>query len=147
MAHYLNGHDCSLPGGALQYLTKWKLTSLGFIQPRISQVLRVHKDLLLDLFSSSAVQMENHSSQFEPKMSYIVWTQLNSLPGHEQGRVESQSAGQLRWIVPQGVSPKTIFDFYNDFKLHQSSPSGSDFKFFGAKRMLLQAPETHLNCY
>ncbi len=37
--------------------------SLGFIQPRISQVLRVHKDLLLDLFSPSAVQIENHSTR------------------------------------------------------------------------------------
>ncbi len=44
------------------------------------------------------------------------------------------------------VSSKTMVDFYNDFKLHQSSPSGSAFKFSGAKRMLLQAPEAHLNC-
>ncbi len=36
-------------------------------------------------------------------------------------------------------------DYYNDSKLHQPSPSGSAFKFSGAKRMLLQAPETHLN--
>ncbi len=43
------------------------------------------------------------------------------------------------------VSPKTMFYYYNDFKLHQSSPSGSVCKFSGAKRMLLQAPETHLN--
>ncbi len=40
----------------------------------------------------------------------------------------------------------TMVDFYNDSKLHQSSPSGSAFKFFGAKRMLLQAPQTHLHC-
>ncbi len=39
-----------------------------------------------------------------------------------------------------------MVDNYNDFKLYQSSPSGSAFKFPGAKRMLLQAPETHLNC-
>ncbi len=38
------------------------------------------------------------------------------------------------------VSPKTMVDYYNDFKLHQSTPSGSAFKFSGAKRMLLQAP-------
>ncbi len=43
------------------------------------------------------------------------------------------------------VSPKTMVDEHNDFKLHQSSPSGSAFKFSGAKRMLLQAPETHCN--
>ncbi len=43
------------------------------------------------------------------------------------------------------VSPKTMVDYYNDFKLHQSPPSGSAFKFSGAKEMLLQAPETHLN--
>ncbi len=43
------------------------------------------------------------------------------------------------------VSPKTMIDYYNAFKLHQSSPSGSAFKFSGAKRMLLKAPETHLN--
>ncbi len=43
------------------------------------------------------------------------------------------------------VFPKAMVDYYNDFKLHQSSPSGSAFKFFGAKRMLLQAPQTHLN--
>ncbi len=35
------------------------------------------------------------------------------------------------------VSNKTMVDYHNDFKLHQSSPSGSAFK--------LQAPETHLN--
>ncbi len=38
----------------------------------------------------------------------------------------------------------TMVDYYNDSKLHQSSPSGSAFKFSGAKRMLLQEPETHL---
>ncbi len=43
------------------------------------------------------------------------------------------------------VPPKTMVDYYNDFKLHQSSPSGSAFKFSGAKRMLLQAPKAHLN--
>ncbi len=43
------------------------------------------------------------------------------------------------------ASPKTMIDYYNDFKLHQSPPSGSAFKFSGAERMLLQAPETHLN--
>ncbi len=43
------------------------------------------------------------------------------------------------------VSHKTMVDCYNDFKLHQYSPSGSAFKFSRAKRMLLQAPETHLN--
>ncbi len=43
------------------------------------------------------------------------------------------------------VSAKKMVGYYNDFKLHQSSPSGCAFKFFGAKRMLLQAPETHLN--
>ncbi len=42
------------------------------------------------------------------------------------------------------VSPKTMVDYYNNFKLHQFSPSGSTFKFFGAKRMLLHTPETHL---
>ncbi len=42
------------------------------------------------------------------------------------------------------VSPKTKIDYYNDFKLHQSSPSGSAFKYSGAKRMLRQAPETHI---
>ncbi len=70
----------------------------GFIQPCISQVLRVHKDLLLDLLSSSAVQMENRSGQFDPKRTSIVWTRPNSLlpTGHEQGRVESQRGGQLR---------------------------------------------------
>ncbi len=44
------------------------------------------------------------------------------------------------------LSPKTMGDYHNDFKLYQSSPSGSAFIFSGAKRMLLQAPETHLNC-
>ncbi len=44
------------------------------------------------------------------------------------------------------LSPKTMVDYYNDFKFYQSSPSGSAFKFSGAKRILLQAPETHLNC-
>ncbi len=43
------------------------------------------------------------------------------------------------------VSPKAMVDYYNDCKLHQSSPSGSAFKFSGAQRMLLQAPEKHLN--
>ncbi len=36
-------------------------------------------------------------------------------------------------------------DYNNDLTLYQASRSGSAFKFFGAKRMLLQAPETHLN--
>ncbi len=35
------------------------------------------------------------------------------------------------------VSPKTIVDYYNDFKLHQSSPSSSAFKF---------SRYTQLNC-
>ncbi len=39
------------------------------------------------------------------------------------------------------VSPKTTVGYYNDFNLHQSSPSACAFKFSGAKRMLLQAPE------
>ncbi len=39
----------------------------------------------------------------------------------------------------------TMVDYYNDSELHQSSPSGSVFKFSGAKRILLQAPETHFN--
>ncbi len=39
----------------------------------------------------------------------------------------------------------TMVDFYNDSKLHQSSPSGSAIKFSGAKRIMLQAPETHFN--
>ncbi len=38
-----------------------------------------------------------------------------------------------------------MIDHYNDCRLHQYSPSGSAFKFSGAKRMLLQASETHLN--
>ncbi len=44
------------------------------------------------------------------------------------------------------LSPKTMVDYHNAFKLYQSSPSGAAFKFSGAKRTLLQAPETHLNC-
>ncbi len=44
------------------------------------------------------------------------------------------------------VSPKTMVNYYNDFKLHQSSKSGSAFKFSGTKRMRLQVPETHINC-
>ncbi len=40
---------------------------------------------------------------------------------------------------------RLLVDYCNDFKLHQSSPSGSAFKFSCVKRMLLQAPETHLN--
>ncbi len=43
------------------------------------------------------------------------------------------------------ASPKTMVVYYNDFNLHQSSPSDSALKFSGAKRMLLQAPKTHLN--
>ncbi len=44
------------------------------------------------------------------------------------------------------VSPKTMIDYYNDFTLHQSSPSGSAFKYSRAKRVLLQTSETHLIC-
>ncbi len=40
------------------------------------------------------------------------------------------------------VSSKTMADYYNDFKVHQFPPSGSAFKFSGAKRVLLQAPKT-----
>ncbi len=43
------------------------------------------------------------------------------------------------------LSAKTMVDYLTDFKLHHSSPPGSAFKFSGAKRMLLQAPEIHLN--
>ncbi len=43
------------------------------------------------------------------------------------------------------VSPKPMANYYKNFKLHHSSPSGSAFKFTAAKRMLLQAPEAHLN--
>ncbi len=39
------------------------------------------------------------------------------------------------------VFPKTTFDF----KWHQSSPLGSAFNSFGAKRALLKAPKTHVN--
>ncbi len=57
----------------------------------------------------------------------IHWQGL--LPtGHEEGRFESQSGGQLQWIVLQGVPPMTMVDYYNDSKLHQSSPSGSVFR-------------------
>ncbi len=55
-------------------------TSVTWIySPRISQVLRVHKVLLLGLFSSSAVQMEIHSAQFELKRASTVWALQNSL--------------------------------------------------------------------
>ncbi len=37
------------------------------------------------------------------------------------------------------MSPKTMVNCYNDFQLHQFSPSGSAVKFSGAKKMLLQA--------
>ncbi len=43
------------------------------------------------------------------------------------------------------MSPKTMVGYYNDFTFHQSSPPGSALRFSGAERMLLQAPETHLN--
>ncbi len=43
------------------------------------------------------------------------------------------------------VSPKTMVDYFNGFKLHQSSPSGSAFNFAGVKRVLLQVPQIHLN--
>ncbi len=43
------------------------------------------------------------------------------------------------------VSLKTTVDYCNNFKLHQSSPSDSAFRFSGAKRMLLQAQETLVN--
>ncbi len=54
-----------------------KQTALGLIQLHISQVLRVYKDVLLDLFSSSAVQMENHSVQF----LHLLFRRPNSLNG------------------------------------------------------------------
>ncbi len=50
-----------IPGGALQYLTKWKQMARGFIQPHSLQVMRLRRDSFLDLFSSSAVKMENHA--------------------------------------------------------------------------------------
>ncbi len=43
------------------------------------------------------------------------------------------------------VSPKTTADYCNDFEMHQSSLSGSAFKFSCTKIMMLQAPEAHLN--
>ncbi len=64
--------------------------------------------------------------------------------GHEQGRVESKVGINYGKLFLK-VSPKTMVDYYNDFKLYQYSPLGSIFKFSVAKMMLLQAPETHLN--
>ncbi len=66
------------------------------------EVLSAQKDLFLDLFSSSVVQVEIYSGQFEPKRTSFVWTRPNSLIGlllarHEQVRVESQSGG-VKWI-------------------------------------------------
>ncbi len=95
--------------------------------------------------------MENHSGPFEPKKTSIVWTWPNSLTGFCSRRGMNKEESKVKIAINYGksflrVSPKTMVDYYNDFKLHQFSPSGSAFKFFGAKRMLLQAPETQLNC-
>ncbi len=43
------------------------------------------------------------------------------------------------------MSSKIMVDYYNGFKLHQSSPSGSALKCSGAKRRPLQARGAHLN--
>ncbi len=86
-----------LPSGALQYRMKWKPTSLGFVQPRISQVLRVHKDLLLDLFSSSAVQMETHSGLFEPNWTSIVWARPKSLTGFDPYGAWTRKSRKSKW--------------------------------------------------
>ncbi len=76
-------------------------------------MLRVHKDL----FSPSAVQMENHSGQFKPKghllfgHDRIHWQGL--LPtGHEQGRVKRQRGINYGKSFLK-VSPKTMVDYYN----------------------------------
>ncbi len=119
---------------------------LGFIQPCISQVSRVHMDLLLDLFSSSAMQMENHSGQKD-----IFWLDTAEFIGRVcslRGMNKEESKLKVGIIYSKSflkVSPKTMVDYYVDFKLHRSSLSVFAFKFSGAKRMLLQAPETHLN--
>ncbi len=42
------------------------------------------------------------------------------------------------------VCPKTMVDYYNDFEMHQSSPSGSSFRFSGAKRIGFKH-QRHLN--
>ncbi len=85
-----------IPGGA--HLTKWKPTSLGFIQLRISQVLRRHKDLLSYLFSSSAVQIENHSGQFEPKKTFIVWTRPNPLTVFAPYGAWTKKSRKSKWV-------------------------------------------------
>ncbi len=101
-----------IPGGALQNLTKSKPTSLGFIQPRISQVLRVHKDLLLDLFSSSAVQMENQSGQFVPNRASIVWTRPNSLTGIAPYVAWTWKSRKPKWgSVTRKYSPVRLLHF------------------------------------
>ncbi len=64
---------------------------------RISQVSRVHKDLLLDLFSSSAVQMEKHISKFVPKRTSIVWARPNSLTGIAPYGARTRKNRKSKW--------------------------------------------------
>ncbi len=45
----------------------------GFIPPGILQVLRAHKDLFLDLFSSSTVKMQSHLGLLVPKDRYLLF--------------------------------------------------------------------------
>ncbi len=109
-----------IPGGALQYLKKWKPTSLGFIQPRISQVLSVHKDLLLDLFLSSAVQTENNSDQFEPQKNIYCLDTAEFIGSDCSLQGMNKEESKVKVEINYGksllkVSPKIMVDYYNDF--------------------------------
>ncbi len=73
--------------------------------------------------------MDNYSGHFEQKRTSIVWTprfidRVCSLRG--MNKVESRVKVGINYGKSfLKVSPKTMIDYYNDFKLHQSPPSGS----------------------
>ncbi len=86
-----------------------------------------------------------------PKRTSIVWTRPNSLTWFPLNGAWTRTSRNSKWgtITANRSSkcpPKSTVDYFSDFKLYQSSPSGSALTFSGAKRMLLQAPKTHLNC-
>ncbi len=93
-----------VPHTGRRFTVSYEMTTNVTCQPRKD------KDLWLDLFSSSAVQMENHRGQFEPKKGHPlfglgrIYCQGLLPTGNEQGRVESQIGDELRKIIPQSVS-------------------------------------------
>ncbi len=137
-----------IPGGALQYLTKWKPTWIYsasyFANVKCAQGFIVG---LIFVFSRANGKLQR---PIRVKKEICCLDTAEFIDRVFSLRGMNKKESKVKVGINYGksflkVSPKTMVDYYNYFKLYQSSPSGSAFKFSGAKRMLLQVPETHFN--